>query len=245
MMKNKIFILGLVAAVCTVVQADPTFYIAPNAYPSRSATLDVPWQSAVGSFYEADLDGYSSAADLDVIPIGPFSVDVGLGGLGGSASTAEIFAGSWGGWTQGSVYGTVYRMGLLNRDSSGNTHSEIVFDFSTPAAGFGAWIFDNSSGSPESFEMTVTEVGGATFTSSPALESGNGNRHFVEGWLGATSTVGITSISYGVVNTTTGDPIIRSFEMDHLQYSPVPVPGAVLLGMLGLSVAGMKLRKRA
>ena len=27
--------------------------------------------------------------------------------------------------------------------------------------------------------------------------------------------------------------------------NPVPVPGAILLGMLGLSVAGVKLRKRA
>jgi hypothetical protein len=34
-------------------------------------------------------------------------------------------------------------------------------------------------------------------------------------------------------------------EVDHLQYGVVPVPGAVLLGILGLGVAGMKLRKFA
>jgi len=33
-------------------------------------------------------------------------------------------------------------------------------------------------------------------------------------------------------------------EIQALQFNPVPVPGAVLLGMLGLSVAGVKLRKR-
>ena len=31
----------------------------------------------------------------------------------------------------------------------------------------------------------------------------------------------------------------------NVDFTPVPVPGAVLLGMLGLSVAGVKLRKRA
>jgi len=33
--------------------------------------------------------------------------------------------------------------------------------------------------------------------------------------------------------------------VDNLEVTPVPVPGAVLLGMLGLSVVGVKLRKRA
>ncbi len=32
---------------------------------------------------------------------------------------------------------------------------------------------------------------------------------------------------------------------DNLTFNPVPVPGAVLLGMIGLSIAGVKLRKRA
>jgi len=37
----------------------------------------------------------------------------------------------------------------------------------------------------------------------------------------------------------------ESFANFELNYTPVPVPGAVLLGMLGLSVVGVKLRKRA
>jgi hypothetical protein len=36
-----------------------------------------------------------------------------------------------------------------------------------------------------------------------------------------------------------------AFELDNLAVSVVPVPGAVLLGFLGLSAAGMRLRKRA
>ena len=244
-MKNKMFVLGLVAAVCAVVQADPTFYVAPNPLGSADPTLDVPWQTAVGTFYEQDLESYANGAYVDAFTVDSITIDVGLSSSGGgTASAAEIFAGGWGGSSQGSVPGTVHGKALLNRDSSGVAYDEITFQFSTPAAGVGAWLYDNNGASAESFEMVVKEVGGATFT-SPTLESGNGTGHHVEGWLGATSTAGIESVSYRMLDTAAGDPASRYFEMDHLQYSPVPVPGAVLLGMLGLSVVGVKLRKRA
>ena len=77
-------------------------------------------------------------------------------------------------------------------------------------------------------------------------------------------SLGPVALSDGVFNSTTAedrffgvsDPAgvwkihIRSsgaggIEMDHLQYGVVPVPGAVLLGILGLSVVGIKLRKFA
>jgi hypothetical protein len=48
----------------------------------------------------------------------------------------------------------------------------------------------------------------------------------------------------GRITITTGPPT-SGVEVDHLQYGVVPVPGAVLLGMLGLGVAGWKLRKFA
>jgi len=236
-----------VAVLCAFVAlpaaADPTFYVAPNAYSSSSSTSDVPWQNAVGSFTELDLDNFANTTAIDTLTFGSIVANVGLGGLNGTASTAEIFAGSWGGDSNGSVYGTVYGMGLLNRDAAGKIHGEIAFEFSEPVKGFGAWVYDNSSGSAESFRMIVTEVSGSTFTSQP-LESGNGIVHFVEGWLGATSATGITAVSYQVIETD-GDPILRAFEMDHLQLSPVPVPGAVLLGVLGLGAAGVRLRRHA
>ncbi len=240
MRKGIVVCLVALAVWAGPALADPTFYVAPNPYPSTSAALDVPWQTAVGSFIEEDLDGFASGTDIDALTFGSIVADVGLGGLGGTASAAEIFVS--GGWGGSAEYGTVYQSALLNRDS-GARYGDIVFAFSTPIAGFGAWLYDNNAGSDERFEMVVTEVGGAEYTSS-VLDSGNGTAHFVEGWLAATSSVGITAVTYRVLGGN-GEPVgNKFFEMDHLQLSPVPVPGAVLLGMLGLGVAGVKLRKR-
>jgi hypothetical protein len=49
----------------------------------------------------------------------------------------------------------------------------------------------------------------------------------------------------GEVSGIAYDPSLSEFAVAKLDVSPVPVPAAVLLGMLGLSVAGVKLRKFA
>ena len=54
-------------------------------------------------------------------------------------------------------------------------------------------------------------------------------------------TVSGSNIAYVIASGVGGD----SLGFDNLDFNPVPVPGAFLLGMLGLSVAGLKLRKRA
>jgi len=234
---KKLIIICVVFGLASFATAGPTFYVAPNAYPTTSSTLDVPWQTAVGNFTEFDLDGFPKPTDLDTLTAGTVTIDVGLGGLGGPASTAEIFWGSYGG-----VYGTVDGGALLNRDAFGGPHNEITFSFSEPVVGFGAWVFDNAASSMESFEMTVTEVGGTTFTSL-VLESWNGYPHFVEGWLAATSSVGITDVSFRVIDGS-GDPVMSYFEIDHLQVSLIPAPGAILLGSIGVGLVGWLRRRR-
>ena len=160
-----------VLVIATPVAAGPTIFVAPNSWSSVDPTLDVPWQAAVGgNFTEYDLDAYADYSDVDAFTAGPITVDVGLGGVNGVASTAEIFQGSYGGG--GGSYGTVAGGAFLNRNSSGGEHSQITFGFSQPVRGFGLWVFDNSVGSADSFRMTLTESGGATATSG-ILESGN------------------------------------------------------------------------
>jgi len=73
--------------------------------------------------------------------------------------------------------------------------------------------------------------------------------------LGAVSTIGANTVGYGTPNIflNVSAPNIayvefsilsgNTFTVDDFTFNPVPIPAAVLLGMLGLGVAGLKLRK--
>jgi hypothetical protein len=242
----------LAVAVASVASAAPSFFVSPNAYPASAGMNDLAWQSAVGPFTEWDFDGGPAGWYLLALTSGSVSVTATLGGLGGESGHPEFFAGSWGGPASGAMYGTVDQFTLLNRDWNVPPiiHSGMVFQFNAPNAGIGGWLYDDGSTSAESFVLEVTEAGGGVFT-SPVLESGNGTAHFVEGFLGATSTVGITQARFRVVDATSGQAVQRPFELDHVQVGTevpvlpmIPAPGAVLLGALGAGLVGFLRQRR-
>ena len=114
-------------------------------------------------------------------------VDVDTDGINGHAPEASIFNSVD---YNGGEFGTVSGGALLNVDASSSSHSEMLFSFSIPIRGFGAWIFDDTAGDDQIFRLRVTEVGGVEYV-SPLLNSSNGPASvFVEGFLGVSSDVG-------------------------------------------------------
>ena len=94
----------------------------------------------------------------------------------------------------------------------------------------GAWFLDVEF----DYDSTGIEVGGTLY----AFSSTQGDNS--QSFLGIVSTSPFTSANIHM----SSDPGGNGVGIDDVMYA-VPVPGAVLLGMLGLSVAGVKLRKFA
>ena len=90
-------------------------------------------------------------------------------------------------------------------------------------------------------EIGLTEVGGVlTQTQSAATALGSGSKALA--WYNEAAGKGWTDIGNVRVLNLYHNSIREDFQS---QLYLVPVPGAVLLGFLGLSAAGLKLRKFA
>ena len=118
-------------------------------------------------------------------------------------------------------YDSVYDTGPITM-----AFSKPVFDVSFQLLDIEG-VYEAFSASADTGETQTTGTGG-----------GDGLATLVE-----FTSIGITSITIDVWPITSSE--LTGWALDNLEYTVVPVPGAVLLGMLGLSVAGLKLRRYA
>ena len=175
------------------------FFLSPGVDPNG----DLAWQGAVGPFTEFDLENFACDSIQQSLTDGSTTITIGPGATG-----QRIFCGGYAGG--GGVVGTVQGGALLNQDGSGTKTANLTFTFDQPVKGFGLWVFDDTGASADSVTMTVTEVGGA-MTTSDVLDSDPGvGSHAVEGFIGVTSSVGITTVTIDPANNV-------FFEVDHIQ----------------------------
>jgi hypothetical protein len=105
----------------------------------------------------------------------------------------------------------------------------LTISFGTPMAALGAWFLDVESDHASS----GIEVGGTLY----AFASSQGDKS--QSFLGIISTTPFTAGNIHMSSAPGGNGV----GIDDVMYS-VPVPGAILLGMLGLCSAAVKLTRR-
>jgi len=104
----------------------------------------------------------------------------------------------------------------------------------------------NSDGAPTQKTMDVSAIGAGTQTQGFVFNASGSNANMnwqTMQWSFVADVTGLTTLRF--MSTTvlpTGGPTPYGPALDNV--SVVPVPGALLLGMLGLGVAGARLRKR-
>jgi hypothetical protein len=105
----------------------------------------------------------------------------------------------------------------------------LTISWTTPAYALGAWFLDVEG----DFASTGIEVGGTLYAFS--ANQGDNSQRF----LGIVSTIPFTSALIHMSSAANGNGV----GIDDTTYALLPIPGAVLIGMLGLGIAGLKLRK--
>lgn len=236
---GRVLVVAGCLAVCGVfsaTEAAVTFFVRPdgnmNLDPPADPTRDLDFQAALTlPFHEFDFGEISGGYVMEPSTwfAGPVVVRPNLLDASGNNAAdlavngnrlielyaniapdiAEIMEGGAGGG--GSA--------ILNRTYAGNATdvagAAVEFTFSEPVEGFGAWIMDDIV-EPSQFVLKITEANGSTQTSA-VLESGNGVNLAIEGFIAATSTVGIVKAVIEQQNLSGTATNVDFFYLDHVQ----------------------------
>lgn len=117
-------------------------------------------------------------------------------------------------------------------DTPPSPEGTLTISFGTPVYALGAWFLDVES----DHAGTGIEVDGTLY----AFSTSQGDKS--QSFLGIVSTTPFTTAN---ICMAVGPTRINGVGIDDTMYAVVPIPGAALLSLLGLSAAGLRLRKRA
>ncbi len=124
----------------------------------------------------------------------------------------------------------VSQTNVFTPDIVGSPQGILTITWTQPVYALAAWFLDVE----EDFAATGIQVGGTLY----AFTANQGDNS--QSFLGIVSTIPFnTAQIYMSANFGNGNGI----GIDDTTFALVPIPGAVLIGMLGLGVAGLKLRK--
>lgn len=217
--------------------AQPTFFIESSDYNGGTRLIDPnddqAWQTAVGnSFNEYDFESHASNDLISTITVGSITVDFTIPPI--DSNTPYVASLNWDlGGAGGMADGTFSGNGLVIDGAY------VTLEFSTPVRGFGTWIFDDSAQS-QTYNISAIEVGGTEYFGGGTLDAGNPeNALMVEGFIGVSSSVGITSVTLTHNNG-------GAWELDNLQVGtavPEPSVAALLGGLFAFGFVALRRRR--
>jgi len=185
------------------------------------------WNAAAGSpLLTQDLQTYLHGDNLNGVELLP--------GLNVTSNASTVKA-----WALGGGPDIVLGAFDIAIRQAGNLYYDINLSDLYTAVSFDIDGWDPASG-PGTMDILFADNSSAP----PLLLTQGGSNEQSPVFFGITSDIPITTIRW-YEGLETGSGFNEETALDNFAVVPVPVPGAVLLGMLGLSVAGIKLRKSA
>jgi hypothetical protein len=107
-----------------------------------------------------------------------------------------------------------------------------TWSFATPLVGFGAyWDLAGPGGPGKNLALFLN----GTLVGTEIANTTQG------GFFGVTSSVSFNSV---LVTSGSESGWCETYEMDDMVYAPIPAPGAILLGSIGVSIVGWLRRRR-
>jgi hypothetical protein len=157
----------------------------------------------------------------------------------GGTAEFSITDGSFQRWTQTSGWDGAFVVGDAVLWTANGTGA-LTIEFSSGISAFATQIQSNiwGAGTASIWAYDASDKPLGTFAISSVIESYGDDSATLIG-VEVTSSSPISRIVLDIDGFAGED-----FGINRISVTPVPVPGAVLLGMLGLSTAGLKLRRR-